>query len=514
MACPSVGPPPAPTVAERLLACGRTGHTITGVRPTRQRAREALRSHDFRRLFAIRLVSQSADGMFQAALIASVVFNPEQQDTVLGFAIATLIVSLPFSILGPFTGVFIDRWSRRKILVWAPVLRAALAWLVLLDPKTVPLAFYGGALWVLSVNRFFLATAVAVVPRLVPTEDLLMANSMATVGGTVALLVGVFVGGWIADLVGIAPVIAIATAQWLVTSLIAARMRSPLVPHHLPEAPVRDELRRVGREFADGIVRLSRTPRALGPITTITLDQFGQGIVLVLSLFVFRDRFEQGIGSFSNLVGAGGVGVLLGILTVGKLEERFSKERIVAGGFLLGGLALIAVSTHVTGWSVLLASFAIGLTFAWKKIPVDTMVQEAIPDGYRGRVFAVYDVAYNVSRVLAAFLAIPMLAAFGEAWSVALVGLAFIAWTPVLPRWIGRIPVFTLRFYAGGRAEEEPRAIVWGGVEEAVEVERGALEETDAIRRTRYLLRMQDGTLIEVTRVEPDGPWTLERELG
>ena len=484
------------------------------MKPTRQRAREALRSDDFRRLFTIRLITQSGDGLFQAALISSIVFNPEEQNTILGFAIATLIVSLPFSILGPFTGVFIDRWSRRKILVVAPWLRAAAVWLVLFDPKAAPVLFFGGALWVLSVNRFYLATAVAVMPRLVPTEDLLMANSMATVGGTVALLLGVFVGGWIADLVGDVPVIAIAGVEWLVASLVATRIRSPLLPHHVPEAPVRDEIRRVAREFADGITLLARTPRALGPITSITLDQVGQGIVLVLSLFVFRQRFGEGVGSFSNLIGAGGLGVLLGILTVGKLEERFPKERIVARAFFAGGVVLIAVATYITGWSVLVASFAVGLTFAWKKIPVDTMVQEAIPDGYRGRVFAVYDVAYNLSRVAAAFLAIPLLNAFGEAWAVAIVGVVFILWSPVLPRWIGRIPELSLRFYEGARAEEEPRAVVWGGVEETVEVERRSLEETDGVRRTRYRLRMLDGTTIEVSKVEPDGAWTLERELG
>ena len=485
------------------------------MRSTRQRARDALRSDDFRRLFAIRLISQSGDGLFQAVLISSIVFNPEEQNTILGFAVATLLVSLPFSILGPFTGVFIDRWSRRRILVVAPWLRAAAVWMVLFDPKAAPVLFFGGALWVLSVNRFYLATAVSVVPRLVPTEDLLIANSLATVGGTVALLAGVFLGGWMSDLLGSNTlVVALAGAEWVIASLVAARIRNSLVPHHLPEAPVSDELRRVVREFADGIARLARTPRALGPLTSITLDQVGQGIVLVLSLFVFRDRFREGVGSFSNLIGAGGVGVLLGILTVGKLEERLAKERIVALAFVAGGLLLIAVSTHITGWSVLLASFATGLTFAWKKIPVDTMVQEAIPDGYRGRVFAVYDVLYNLSRVVAAFLAIPMLNAFGEAWSVAIVGVVFLMWSPVLPRWIGRIPEITLRFYAGGRADEEPRAIVWGGVEEAVEVERRALEETDGIRRTRYRLRMQDGTTVEVSRVEPAGAWTLERELG
>ena len=484
------------------------------MKSTRQRARDALRNDDFRRLFAIRLISQSGDGLFQAALISSIVFNTEEQNTILGFAVATLLVSLPFSILGPFTGVFIDRWSRRRILVVAPWFRAAAVWMVLFDPKAAPVLFFGGALWVLSVNRFYLATAVSVVPRLVPTEDLLIANSMATVGGTVALLAGVFVGGWMADLVGDAPVVVLAGAEWLVASLVAARIRNSLVPHHLPEAPVSDELRRVVREFADGIARLARTPRALGPITSITLDQVGQGIVLVLSLFVFRDRFREGVGSFSNLIGAGGVGVLLGILTVGKLEERFAKERIVALAFVAGGLVLILVSTHIAGWSVLLASFAVGLTFAWKKIPIDTMVQEAIPDGYRGRVFAVYDVLYNLSRVVAAFLAIPMLNAFGEAWSVAIVGIVFLLWAPVLPRWIGRIPEVSLRFYAGGRAEEEPRAIVWGGVEETVVVERRSLEETDGIRRMRYRLRMQDGTSVEVSRVEPGGAWTLERELG
>ena len=484
------------------------------MKPTRQRAREALRSDDFRRLFTIRLITQSGDGLFQAVLISSIVFNPEEQNTILGFAIATLIVSLPFSIIGPFTGVFIDRWSRRKILVVAPWLRAAAVWLVLFEPTAAPVLFFGGALWVLSVNRFYLATAVAVVPRLVPTQDLLIANSMTTVGGTVALLLGVFVGGWIADLVGNVPVIAIAGVEWLVASLVATRIRSPLLPHHVPEAPVRDEIRRVAREFADGITLLARTPRALGPITTITLDQVGQGIVLVLSLFVFRQRFGEGVGSFSNLIGAGGLGVLLGILTVGKLEERFPKERIVARAFFAGGVVLIAVATYITGWSVLVASFAVGLTFAWKKIPVDTMVQEAIPDGYRGRVFAVYDVAYNLSRVAAAFLAIPLQNAFGEAWAVAIVGVVFILWSPVLPRWIGRIPELSLRFYEGARAEEEPRAVVWGGVEETVEVERRSLEETDGVRRTRYRLRMLDGTTIEVSKVEPDGAWTLERELG
>ena len=84
------------------------------------RARRAVRSGDFRALLAARLVSTVGDGLFQAALVASIVFAPQGQSTVAGFAIATLVVVLPFSIVGPFAGVLIDRWPRRRILLLAP----------------------------------------------------------------------------------------------------------------------------------------------------------------------------------------------------------------------------------------------------------------------------------------------------------------------------------------------------------------------------------------------------------
>jgi predicted MFS family arabinose efflux permease len=482
---------------------------------TFERIRGALASPDFRRLFAIRLVSQSSDGLFQSALVASVVFAPEQQDTAFGLLKATLIIALPYSILGPFTGVFIDRWRRRRILLLAPWAKAAVVSLVLFDPIDQAVPFFAGALLVLSVNRFFLATAAAIVPRLVPHEDLLVANSLATVGGTVALLSGVFVGGRVVDAAGASvPVVVAAGIGWLVASRIAATIASPLKPHTKPQDPelLRHQLRRVGVEFADGARRLLRSPRAAGPIASITLDQIGQGIVLTLSLVVFRHEFGEGVASFSNLIGAGGIGVLAGILTVGELEERFSKPRIVAGAFVVGGIVLLAVSFVIRDWSVLLASFAVGLTFAWKKISVDTMVQEATPDGYRGRVFSVYDVVYNLARVIAAALAIPMIPRLGVEGSLAVVGVVFLLWAPAVGRWYGREPEIAIRFYAGGRADEVPRSIVWGGVEEPVEVLRTQREERNGERRLTFRLALADGTELDVSRPEPDGRWRLDRE--
>ena len=178
-----------------------------------------------------------------------------------------------------------------------------LAGLVVLDPLGEAALLYIGALLVLSVNRFFLSTAAAIVPRVVPHEDLLVANSLATVGGTVALLTGVFVGGRVVDALETAglgaptvPVVVAAAVGWAIASWIASRIASSLKPHTKPEDPelLRHQLQRVGVEFADGARRRLLRPRAVGPITSITIDQIGQGIVLVISLVVFRHRFGEG----------------------------------------------------------------------------------------------------------------------------------------------------------------------------------------------------------------------------
>ena len=402
------------------------------------RARDALRSRDFRKLLALRLCSQTGDGLFQAALVASVVFSPAQQSTAWGLFKITLIVALPFSIIGPFTGVFIDRWARKKILMFAPILRALFAALILADPRHAPFAFYAGALVVLSINRFHLATAQAVVPRLVPAEDLLMANTMATVGGTLALLIGVFAGGKIADTYGGGAIVTAAIVLWIATSAVASRIRSELTPVFTPEDPelLRHQIKRVGVEFMDGARTLVRTPQAIAPITSITVDQFAQGILLALSLVVFRERFNEGVGSYSNLIAAGGVGVMLGISTIGWLEERFARVNIVAGSFLVGGVAVGVTALDVTGTTVLLLSFVVGLTFTWKKIPIDTMVQESVPDGFRGRVFSVYDLAYNGARIAAIGLAVQLIPKIGVSGTLGVTAAALLAWTPVLPRWL------------------------------------------------------------------------------
>jgi Major Facilitator Superfamily len=253
----------------------------------------------------------------------------------------------------------------------------------------------------------------------------------------VALLGGVLLGGLAAARVGPVPPLAAAAATWAAAAALAILLPDDLRAARPATEHVRDAAGRVVSELFDGARRLARTPAALAPITSMAIDQLGQGLVLVLSLFVFRDRFHEGVGSFSVLIGLGGAGVLVGLVTVGPLEGRLSRPWIIAVGFSLGGFVLLLVSTHITGWTVLAGSFAVGVGFSWKKVVADTMVQDAVPDEYRGRVVSVYDVCYQGSRLVAAGLAVAMVPALGAGGSVAAVGIAFLLWTPVVPRWLG-----------------------------------------------------------------------------
>ena len=128
------------------------------------RARAALRSTDFARLLQARLLSQFADGVFQAFLIDRLVFlSPDAQGTAAGVAKAFAVLVIPFSIVGPFAGVLIDRWSRRRILLWTPLVRAAFV-LALIPLHGGGWILYVPTLVVVSLNRFYLSTAGAVMP--------------------------------------------------------------------------------------------------------------------------------------------------------------------------------------------------------------------------------------------------------------------------------------------------------------------------------------------------------------
>lgn len=182
----------------------------------------------FRRLYATRLVSQTSDGILQVGLAAYVFFSPEQQPTPGKVAAAFAVLLLPYSLVGPFAGVLLDRWRRRQVLVHANVVRTALVVglaAMVLAGREGPL-FFGTALLALSVNRFYLAALSAALPHVVTREQLIVANALSTTSGSVVAFVGGGVGYGIRALLGAArpttaAILAVAAVAYLSSSVVA-----------------------------------------------------------------------------------------------------------------------------------------------------------------------------------------------------------------------------------------------------------------------------------------------------
>ena len=136
----------------------------------------------FRRLLALRMVSQFADGLFQAGLAGGLLFNPERGVTPWAIAGSFAVLFLPYSLLGPFAGALLDRWDRRWVLVWANAGRLLLvvvvAVLFVVGAPDIPLLC--GALLANGFARFVASGLSAALPDVVPRAEVVTMNAVAT----------------------------------------------------------------------------------------------------------------------------------------------------------------------------------------------------------------------------------------------------------------------------------------------------------------------------------------------
>ena len=420
------------------------------------RLRIVLSGRDYRVLVAARFASQVAEGAFLASVVNTVVFSPESQSTVRGFAVATVLTLLPFSLLEPVAGVFVDRYPRRPILVVLPLFRAGAAVLALPGVTGIA-AVYAGTLLVFSMNRLFTATAGAVVPRVVPTGGaagrrsarpptanglLFTANMVAAVVGTIALFGGVLAGGLVAGAGGTGAVVIFCGAVWAGAAVVATRLSTPLLPERPRVESLSGQLLETLTDLGDGFRRIGRTPAALAPILTVAAGQFLQVMVVAAALVVIKEDLGGGLITFSGLVAAGGVGVFLGFITAGAMRTRLPSPLLIGAAFVISAVALLPAA-FVTLDAVTLTAGAVllGASYGWTRVPVDTLAQQAVPDRYRGRVMTAIDLAFNTARVAAAVAAVGVVPALGPRATFVLLAVLFLLWAPVVPLWLRHLHI-------------------------------------------------------------------------
>lgn len=403
--------------------------------------RVLLRLRDFRRLLTVRLLSQGADGVYQVALAAYVVFSPEKQTSPAAIASAMAVLLLPYSLVGPFAGVFLDRWRRRQVLLYGNLLRALLAAVtaLLMAGEAPDALFYVSALCVTAVNRFVLSGLSAALPRVVDTERLVMANSLSPTAGTLAATAG----GGLAFAVRLAvsdsaaTVVLLGALLYLCAALASLTMAPGLLgPDRAPDRPrLRSALAGTSRELLAGMRHLAAPERrgAAWALASMTLMRFCYGALLVMLLMLCRYALssspEEGLGLLGLALGLSGAGFFAAAAVTPWAAGRLGPERWIA--VCAGSAALLepALGLPFATGSLLAAAFVLGLITQGAKISTDTVVQSSVDDGFRGRIFSVYDVLFNVAFVGAAAVAALMLPPDGR--SVVLVVLISVIYAAV-----------------------------------------------------------------------------------
>ncbi len=391
-------------------------------------------SRRFRKLLAVRLTSQAADGMFQASLALSVFFNPalgEHTDP-FQYAAAVAILLGPYSLIGPYIGVVLDRFSRRNLIGAANLLRAALVVLIALTIQTgLDWTWVLCAMVVLAANRFVLAGLGAAHPHVVDRPQLVTANSLASTLGALAYGMGLATTG-VAKLldsgVSYSMLALAAGCGYLVSATIAS---AAFKPEGL--GPEREYVGATGLwsgivDTTAGMVEgLKHLSRRRGPALIMAvqgLHRFLYGIVFIIAIALFMGFFwdvesdparTTTIGWLLVLAVLGNIGVLAAAVVTPRATRAWGPKNWVVVLIAMCALVVAALAGAMRPIMFAVAVLLVNIASQGIKITVDTSLQRGVEDAYRGRVFSLNDTIYNVGYLAGLFAAAFVVPADGYA---------------------------------------------------------------------------------------------------
>lgn len=375
----------------------------------------ALRHRDFRLIWVGQLVSTIGDQMQIVAIAWHLFILTDSTFTV---GLASLIGLIPFLVLSLAGGAVADRFDRKRVLLFAQALMMLIAGVLIVASVTdtaSPGLIYGVS-FVMGFARAFDAPArQAIVPNLVPPEELTNALTLNTMFRQVATIVGPGLGGLILGVFGLATTYALNFVSFL--AIIAAL----LAMRPIPAPPRRSES---GWSLALGGLRFVRREPVV--LSLLGLDLLATVLGNIRALFpVFaRDILKIGAEGLGLLYAAPAAGAVVGTLILGATGGRWRGAFVI-----LAATAAYALCTLGFGLSrylplSLVLLFGIGLADVFGEVIRSTIVQLRTPDAVRGRVTAIWVVATNGGPQLGQLRAGAMGSLIGPAEAAVLAGAA------------------------------------------------------------------------------------------
>lgn len=385
--------------------------------------RQLVRLPGYPPLLGVRMLSQFSDGVFQVALAGAVVFSPEKAPDARSIAAAFATILLPFSVLGPFVGVFLDRWSRCRILIFGNLLRSLLAlaaaWLAR-EGELGP-AFFAVVLCAFSINRFVMSGLSASLPHVVSARLLVSANSLTPTCGTLSYVLGMGAGTLIRSAASDVVVLLCAAGTYFAGMALAYRL--PFLGPELADAStsVRRAVGHVVTGMIDAVRHLNGKVRLA--LLTVGIVRLPFGIMTTAMILLSRHEGSgrhaaQGLAGLGFVAVASGIGFALAMVLTPGMVVRLGLPKTIV--LLLGCAAVFIVfpSSLFTHQAIAAGALGVGWTTQGIKICLDTLVQTQVADVFLGRVFAFYDMVFNAALVIAVTLAASVLPPDGRSLPV------------------------------------------------------------------------------------------------
>ncbi len=379
----------------------------------------------FRRLLTLRVLSQAADGTLQVGMASYLLFSPQSQPDAWAIAGVLALTLLPFTVIGPFASPLLDRWSRRDVALYSDVTRAALSLVLgitIFSGATTgvwALVLYGALLVAMSINRFMLAGLSAGLQHTVDEDEYLTASSIVPTVGPLGVVIGAVLGFAARfTLGGLLPahqadsvVFGFAAVLFLGSVLICRGFAPDALGPDRSDASALSGPRAVLHGLAEAWRHLGTRPTAKVALGLMAVTRLLFGLLSVAVILAARNLWhpvDQPAPALADITLWGlftGAGFILAAPLVPLLVRPLGLGR-TAPALLLGASVASAAAAFASGkWPIFVLSFLTGLAVQSFKICVDTIVQAHVDEGFKGRVFTFYDMAFNGAFVLAGVVA-------------------------------------------------------------------------------------------------------------
>jgi MFS family permease len=396
------------------------------------------------RLLRVRWSGQFTDGLFQSALASFILFSPERQASATSAAVAFAVVLLPYSVIGPFVGTLLDRFSRQRAILFSNLTRSAtllvVAFLIYNDYNGVVITAV--VLIAFGVNRLILAGLSAGIPLMTTPNNLISANALAVTGGSVWVVLGGGLGLGIRKILDAtasadhsdATLIVAASGGYLIAALLTSLLQKSEIgprPHEIVKGSFTQGL----KEMQEGFQFLKDHGDAARGIVAVAIHRGGLTALTLTALLLERNTFndpadsEAGLAGLSFTLSIAAVGFVIGALIAPRGVAKVGRHRWMR--LSIAAASASALLLVIDRNPVLLAATAFFTALCGQSVKVtnDALVQSKIDDYFRGRVFAVYDVVVNGAIVLSSLFAAAILPLSGDSWLLPL--LVSFAWALV-----------------------------------------------------------------------------------